>query len=103
MLVTALAAHITPEHEMFRDTCRRFFEKEVMPFHMKWEEDGVVPRELWRKAGEQGLLGEVSEGAYADLLLVDGNPLDDINLMADPEKNIATIMKNGVIYKDARN
>ena len=57
MLVTALAAHITPEHEMFRDTCRRFFEKEVMPFHMKWEEDGVVPRELWRKAGEQGLLG----------------------------------------------
>ena len=54
--MTALAAHYTPEHEMFRDTCRRFFEKEVTPFHMKWEEDGIVPRELWRKAGEQGLL-----------------------------------------------
>ena len=56
--MTALAAHYTPEHHMFRDTCRRFFEKEVTPFHMKWEEEGMVPRELWRKAGAQGLLGE---------------------------------------------
>jgi alkylation response protein AidB-like acyl-CoA dehydrogenase len=70
--VTALAAHYTPEHEMFRDTCRRFFEKEVMPFHMKWEEEGIVPRELWRKAGEQGLLctamPEEYGGAGADFL-----------------------------------
>ena len=42
--MTALAAHYTPEHRMFRDTCRRFFDKEVTPFHMKWEEDGIVPR-----------------------------------------------------------
>ena len=55
--MTALAAHYTSEHQMFRETCRRFFEKEVTPFHMKWEEEGVVPRALWRKAGEQGLLG----------------------------------------------
>jgi alkylation response protein AidB-like acyl-CoA dehydrogenase len=70
--VTALAAHYTPEHEMFRDTCRRFFEKEVTPFHMKWEEEGIVPRELWRKAGEQGLLctamPEEYGGAGADFL-----------------------------------
>ena len=70
--MTALAAHYTPEHQMFRDTCRRFFEKEVTPFHMKWEEEGVVPRELWRKAGEQGLLGmtmpEEYGGAGADFL-----------------------------------
>ena len=70
--MTALAAHITPEHQMFRDTCRRFFEKEVTPFHMKWEEDGIVPRELWRKAGAQGLLGmtmpEEYGGAGADFL-----------------------------------
>ena len=46
--MTALAAHYTPEHHMFRDTCRRFFEKQVVPFHMKWEEEGMVPRELWR-------------------------------------------------------
>ena len=62
--VTALAAHYTPEHTMFRETCRRFFEKEVTPFHMKWEEEGVVPRELWRKAGQQGLLGMAMPEAY---------------------------------------
>ena len=70
--MSALAAHYTPEHQMFRETCRRFFEKEVTPFHMKWEEDGVVPRELWRKAGEQGLLGmtmpEEYGGAGGDFL-----------------------------------
>ena len=70
--MSALAAHYTPEHQMFRETCRRFFEKEVTPFHMKWEEQGIVPRELWRKAGEQGLLGmtmpEEYGGVGADFL-----------------------------------
>ena len=70
--MTALAAHTTPEHEMFRETCRRFFDKEVVPFHMTWEEEGVVPRELWRKAGAQGLLGmtmpEEYGGAGCDFL-----------------------------------
>jgi len=55
--VSALAQHLTPEHALFRETCRRFFDKEVTPFHLSWEEDGIVPRELWRKAGQQGLLG----------------------------------------------
>jgi acyl-CoA dehydrogenase len=54
--VTALASLYTSEHQMFRETARRFFEKEVKPHHAKWEEQGIVPRELWRKAGEQGLL-----------------------------------------------
>ncbi len=54
--MTALANAYTAEHQMFRDTARRFFEKEVQPFHAKWEEDGIVPKEVWRKAGEQGLL-----------------------------------------------
>lgn len=44
------------EHEMFRDQVRRFVEREVAPFHRDWEHAGIVPRELWRKAGEQGLL-----------------------------------------------
>ncbi|WP_223276720.1 amidohydrolase family protein [Sphingomonas daechungensis] len=47
-----------------------------------------------------GMLGVVQEGAYADLLLVDGNPLVDINLIADPAKNFRIIMKDGKIYKD---
>ncbi len=44
------------EHESFRQTVRSFLEKEVVPHHAQWEEDGVVPRELWTRAGEQGLL-----------------------------------------------
>lgn len=44
------------DHEMFRDQVRRFVEREVAPHHRDWEHAGVVPRELWRKAGEQGLL-----------------------------------------------
>jgi len=48
-----------------------------------------------------GRLGVVEEGALADLLLVDGNPLEDIALVADPQKNFVIIMKDGKIYKDA--
>jgi len=46
----------TAEHEDFRKTVRTFMEKEVTPFHDQWEKDGIVPRELWTKAGEMGLL-----------------------------------------------
>lgn len=44
------------EHEMFRDAVRKFIEREIVPHHARWEEDGIVPRDLWRKAGEAGLL-----------------------------------------------
>ncbi len=46
----------TSEHEDFRKTARTFFEREVIPHHEQWEHDGIVPRELWLKAGEAGLL-----------------------------------------------
>jgi alkylation response protein AidB-like acyl-CoA dehydrogenase len=46
----------TQEHEDFRRTARTFFEKEVAPHHDQWEKDGIVPRDLWLKAGETGLL-----------------------------------------------
>src|SRR6185437_6592088 len=49
-----------------------------------------------------GKLGVVAEGALADLLVVDGNPLDDIALMARPETSLVIIMKDGKVYKDAR-
>lgn len=48
-----------------------------------------------------GQLGVVAEGALADLLLVDGDPIADISLLADPAKNLLLIMKDGRIYKDA--
>jgi len=44
------------EHEMFRDSVRKFIDKEIAPFHYQWEKDGIVPRELWLKAGEAGML-----------------------------------------------
>jgi len=47
-----------------------------------------------------GKLGVIEEGAYADLLLVDGNPLENLDLVADPETNFVVIMKDGVIYKN---
>ena len=45
-------------------------------------------------------LGIVEEGAYADLLLVDGNPLEDIEVMMDPDNNFKIIMKDGQIFKN---
>ncbi|MGB6586612.1 MAG: amidohydrolase family protein, partial [Pseudolabrys sp.] len=42
----------------------------------------------------------VEVGALADLLLVDGSPLENIRLVEDPDKNFLIIMKNGVVYKN---
>jgi alkylation response protein AidB-like acyl-CoA dehydrogenase len=44
------------EHEQFRDSVRRFVDKEIVPHHERWEEAGMVDRELWTKAGAAGLL-----------------------------------------------
>ena len=48
----------------------------------------------------KGRLGVVEEGALADLLLVDGDPTSNINLVADPDRKFVVIMKDGVIYKN---
>jgi alkylation response protein AidB-like acyl-CoA dehydrogenase len=48
--------HLTAEHESFRQTVRTFMEREVVPKHKEWEQAGQVDREVWRKAGAQGLL-----------------------------------------------
>lgn len=44
-------------HEDFRTLCREFLAREAVPYHDQWEKDGIVSRELWRKAGKAGLLG----------------------------------------------
>ena len=46
----------TQEHEDFRSTVREFLEREVVPHHDQWEKDGQVSREVWTRAGAQGLL-----------------------------------------------
>ena len=47
-----------------------------------------------------GKLGVIEAGAYADMLLIDGDPTKDIKIMTDPETNFKIIMKNGKIYKN---
>jgi len=58
------------EHEMFRDSFRKFLEAEAVPYHSQWEKDGQVSRELWQKAGQHGYLSptvpEVYGGVEAD-------------------------------------
>src|SRR3979490_2506433 len=44
------------EHNIFRESVRRFVDREIVPFHAQWEKDGIVPRELWVKAGSEGLV-----------------------------------------------
>ena len=49
---------------------------------------------------QEGPLGVVKEGAYADLIIVDGNPLENLELVGDPEKNFKVIMKDGKVFKN---
>ncbi|MEK0417928.1 MAG: Acyl-CoA dehydrogenase [Pseudomonadota bacterium] len=60
------------DHEAFRDSFRRFMDKEIAPFHAQWEEQGYVDRAVWNKAGAQGFLcmtlPEVYGGSGVDKL-----------------------------------
>ena len=60
------------EHEDFRDSVRRFYQEEVMPLHERWEQQQMVDRAIWRRAGELGMLcitmPEAYGGAGADRL-----------------------------------
>jgi predicted acylesterase/phospholipase RssA len=47
-----------------------------------------------------GLLGTIREGAFADLLVVDGDPLKDVRILCRPDENLLLVMKDGVIYSD---
>lgn len=64
--------HYTEEHRIFRDSLRRFLEKEITPHVEEWEEAGIVPRAAWKKMGEQGYLAmgvpEEYGGLGADFL-----------------------------------
>ena len=83
-------------------------------FRAKWFTPLEIMRMATSKGGEllalsgpmnryPGKLGVIEEGAYADLLLINGNPLKDISIMAKPEENLALIMKDGKIYKNTVN
>ncbi|KAF0819879.1 Acyl-CoA dehydrogenase [Bacillus sp. ZZV12-4809] len=50
------ASYLQEEHEIFRESLRKFLEKEAYPNYAKWEEDRIIPRDFWSKMGEQGFL-----------------------------------------------
>jgi acyl-CoA dehydrogenase len=52
------------EHEAFRDSFRRFVDKEIAPHHEAWEEQGFVDRQVWNKAGDNGFLCMTLPEAY---------------------------------------
>ncbi len=54
----------SPDHEAFRDSFRRFMDKEIAPFHADWEEQGYVDRAVWNKAGDNGFLCMSMPEAY---------------------------------------
>ena len=57
----------TEDHEAFRSTVRQFLEKEVAPNQAQWAEDGIVPKSIWPKAGELGLLCPTVPEEYGGL------------------------------------
>ncbi len=64
--------HYTDEHKIFRESLRRFLEKEIIPHIEEWEEAGIVPKSSWQKMGENGFLStwvpEEYGGAGGDFL-----------------------------------
>lgn len=54
--MSLLEKYYTEEHQIFRETARRFFQKELAPQSDEWEEKRTVPREVWKKFAEQGFL-----------------------------------------------
>ncbi len=57
----------TEEQNSFRETASKFLEKEVLPYHEKWEKDGFVPKDLWLKAGDLGMLCPNSPKKYGGI------------------------------------
>jgi acyl-CoA dehydrogenase len=70
--MSLLEKHYTQEHQIFRESIRRYFEKEVTPHVETWEQAGIVPKEIWQNFGRQGFLcpwlPEIYGGVDADLL-----------------------------------
>ncbi|OQM44536.1 acyl-CoA dehydrogenase [Anoxybacillus sp. UARK-01] len=64
------ASYLREEHRIFRSSFRKFLEKEAAPYYLDWEKQGLIPRDFWRKMGDNGFLcpwiGEKYGGLSAD-------------------------------------
>jgi alkylation response protein AidB-like acyl-CoA dehydrogenase len=78
------------DHDAFRDTVRTFCEKEIAPHHDQWEKDGIVPRELWEKAGALGLLGFMMPEEYG------GGGMNDFRFNAVLTEELIRVGASGV-------
>ncbi|GAA3519565.1 acyl-CoA dehydrogenase family protein [Aeromicrobium panaciterrae] len=78
------------DHDAFRDTVRAFCEKEIAPHHEQWEKDSIVPREVWTKAGELGLLGFMMPEEYG------GGGMNDFRFNAILQEEITKVGGSGV-------
>ncbi|MFY7929848.1 MAG: acyl-CoA dehydrogenase family protein [Oligoflexus sp.] len=56
-----------PEHDMFRETFRKFLHHEVLPYQDEWEDAGIIPRSVWKRCGEQGFLVPQAPEEYGGL------------------------------------
>jgi alkylation response protein AidB-like acyl-CoA dehydrogenase len=85
------------DHDAFRDTCRAFCEKEIAPHHADWEKAGIVPREMWSKAGKVGLLGFMMPEQHG------GAGVDDFRFNTVLNEELVRIGANGpgfVVHND---
>jgi alkylation response protein AidB-like acyl-CoA dehydrogenase len=78
------------DHDAFRDTVRAFCEKEIAPHHEQWEKDSIVPREVWTKAGELGLLGFMMPEEYG------GGGMHDFRFNAVLQEEVTRVGGSGV-------
>jgi len=78
------------DHEAFRDTVRTFCEKEIAPHHAQWEKDSIVPRDVWTKAGELGLLGFMMPEEFG------GGGIDDFRFNVILGEEITRVGASGV-------
>ncbi|WP_207536908.1 acyl-CoA dehydrogenase family protein [Sabulicella rubraurantiaca] len=85
-------AVLTSEHEAFRAQFRRFVEREIVPHHRDWERAGCVPREVWRKAGEQGFLCPTLPEEY-------GGAGADFGFSAVVVEELARVNASGVAFQ----
>jgi len=65
----ASRSYFTEEHLLFRESLRKFLEKEAFPHFDKWEKDGIIPRSFWKKLGNNGFLCTWMEENYGGLNL----------------------------------
>ena len=105
-LKTAFGTDMFGTAKNFADTPKEFTcrEQYFTPFEVLRQATSING-ELLAMTGKRnpyamGPLGVIQEGAYADILLVDGNPLEGTEILVDHEKHIHLIMKDGVIYKN---